>query len=149
MSKIFLSFFFCLCSLFAANGNDEWAHQHRFTLKKDELAHVSIATTESKGEDKSSFYFRWTLKVKDKVTTLINHKGYPHQVVLYKKRSLDRVRFDLLNRGANQFTDATYLLLVLSDINQSEDEVDFDIFIKDNKKRILVEFDPQKEDKAE
>ncbi len=36
--------------------------------------------------------------------------------------------------------DRSYLLLVLSDINQGNKEVDFDIFIKDNKNRILVEF---------
>ncbi|DAB32001.1 MAG TPA: hypothetical protein CFH79_06020 [Sulfurospirillum sp. UBA11407] len=137
MSKIFL-LFFSFSMLFCADIS--WDHQHRYTLKKDEIAHITIATTESKGLDKSEFFFRWTLLVGDRVTLLVNAQGYPHQYILYKKRSLDRVDFQLLPNGESEFNDKTNLLLVLSDIGQSKKEIDFDIFIQDNKKRILVDF---------
>lgn len=116
----------------------EWDYEHRYTLKKDEIANVGISSPG--GGSTSQFVFRWTLLVKDRVTVLVNAQGYPHQYILYKKRSLDRVSIPLLADGANRFSDKTFLVLVLSDINQSNNEVNFDIFIRDNKKRILVDF---------
>ena len=135
MSKIFISLFLLL-SIVNGAGKSNWTHTHKYTLKKDEIANIGTSTTESKGLDKSSLFFRWTMIVGDRVTVLLNHKGYPHQYILYKKRSLDRVKLYLLPNGSNQIEDRTYLLLVLSDINQDNKEVSFDIF----KNRILVEF---------
>lgn len=89
-------------------------------------------------------FFRWTLIVKDRVTILVNNQGHPHQYILYKKRSLDSVRLSLLPDGEDRIVDNAYMLLVLSDINQRNNEVDFDIFIKDQKKRILVDFEQPK-----
>lgn len=117
-----------------------WTHTHNYTLKKDEIANIGISTTESKGLDTSSLFFRWTTIVGDRVTILLNHKGYPHQYILYKKRSLDRIKLYLLPDGSNRMEDRTYLLLVLTDINQGNKEASFDILIEDNKNRILVEF---------
>lgn len=142
MKKLITLFFFATCSLFAADKI--WDYQHRYILKKDELANITISTTQSKGLDKSQFFFRWTLIVGERVTTLVNNQTYPHQYILYKKRSLDRVVFPLLPDGADSMNEKTYLLLVLSNIDYSKNEVEFDIFIKDEKKRILVDFNTPK-----
>ncbi len=150
-SKMFFlrisTFFLVICvTVVSLKAADKlWDHQHRYTLKKDEIANITISTTESKGLDKSQVFFRWTLIVKDRVTVLLNQQGYPHQYIMYKKRSLDRVLLPLLPDGPDELNDKSYLLLVLSDINQSKNEVDFDIFIKDNKKRILVDFNTPKD----
>jgi hypothetical protein len=139
MSKILISFFILLSVVHGAKKSN-WTHTHKYTLKKDEVANIGTSTTESKGLDKSSLFFRWTTIVGDRVTVLLNHKGYPHQYILYKKRSLDRVKLYLLPDGASRMVDRTYLLLVLTDINQDKQEVSFDILIEDKKNRILVEF---------
>lgn len=139
MSKVFIALFLFVSIVIGAEKSN-WTHTYKYTLKKDEIASIGISTTESKGLDKSSLFFRWTSIVGDRVTVLLNHKGYPHQYILHKKRSLDRVKLYLLPNGSNQMEDKTYLLLVLADINQGNKEVDFDIFIKDDKNRILVEF---------
>jgi hypothetical protein len=139
MSKLLISLFLFISIVNGAEKSN-WTHTHKYTLKKDEIANIGTSTTESKGLDKSSLFFRWTTIVGDRVTILLNHKGYPHQYILYKKRSLDRVKLYLLPNGSNQMIDRSYLLLVLADINQGNQEVSFDILIEDNKNRILVEF---------
>ncbi len=139
MSKILISFFILLSVIYGAKKSN-WAHTHHYILKKDEVTNIGISTTESKGLDKSSLFFRWTSIVGDRVTILLNHKGYPHQYILYKKRSLDRVKLNLLLDGSSRLEDRTYLLLVLTDINQDSQEVSFDILVSDNKNRVLVEF---------
>jgi hypothetical protein len=137
MNKVLISTFL-LVSLLSGADKSNWAHSYKYTLKKDEVANVGVSTTESKGADKSALFFRWTSIVGDRVTVLLNHKGY--QYILYKKRSLDRVKLSLLPDGSNRIEDKNYLILVLSDINHGKKEVDFDIFISDKKNRILVEF---------
>ncbi len=139
MSKILISLFLLL-SISSGAEKSNWTHTYKYTLKKDKIANIRFSTTESKGEDKDSIFFRWTSIVGDRVTVLLNDKGYPHQYILYKKRSLNKVKFSLLPDGSSQMLDKTYLLLVLADINQEKQEVSFDIFIKDDKNRILVEF---------
>jgi len=139
MSRIAISIIL-IFSFLNAEIKSNWSYSHRYTLKKDEIANIGYSTTESKGKDKQSFFFRWTSIVGDRVTVLLNHKGHPHQYILYKRRSLNRVKFDLLPDGNNKIVDRSYFIIALSDINQGNAEVDFDIFIKDNKNRILVEF---------
>ncbi len=139
MSKLFI-LLFLFVSIVSGAEKSNWTHTHKYTLKKDEIASIGTSTTESKGLDKSSLFFRWTTIVGDRVTVLLNHKGYPHQYILYKKRSLDRVKLYLLPDGSNKMIDRSYLLLVLADINQANREVSFDILIEDDKNRILVEF---------
>ncbi len=139
MSKILISLFLLL-SISSGAEKSNWTHTYKYTLKKDKIANIRFSTTESKAEDKDSIIFRWTSIVGDRVTVLLNDKGYPHQYILYKKRSLNKVKFSLLPDGSSQMLDKTYLLLILADINQEKQEVSFDIFIKDDKNRILVEF---------
>jgi len=139
LSKIFIPLFLCL-SIVSGVTKSNWTDTHKYTLKKDEVATVGFSPTKSKEADEEIFLFRWTTIVGDRVTVLVNHKGHPHQYILYKKRSLDRVKFYLLPHGNNRLEQRSYLLLVLSDINQGKFEVDFDIFIKDDKNRVLVEF---------
>lgn len=140
MNKKNFLFFFCSSLLFAT---PIWDHQFHYKLKKDEIANIILykpAKPNSKDLVKSQLFFRWTLVVQDRVTVLVNNQSYPHQYILYKKRSLDTIKLPLMPDGNNRLTDDTYILLVLSDISQRKDEVDFDIFIKDEKKRILVDF---------
>ena len=139
MSKLLISLFLLLSFLEAAKKSN-WTHEYTYSLKKDEIANVGISTAILKGEDKSTLFFRWTSIVGDRVTVLLNHKGYPYQYILYKKRSLDRVKIYLLPHGRDKMNERSYLFLVLSNISQDEKMADFDIFIKDDKKRILVEF---------
>jgi hypothetical protein len=139
MNKIFFLFLFFASCLFGANT---WDHQFHYKLKKDELANIVLYKTKANSKElkKSEFIFRWTLVVKDRVTVLVNNQGYPHQYILYKKHSLKSIRLPLIPDGSNRLTDNAYILLVLSDINRRNNEVNFDIFIKDQKKRILVDF---------
>jgi len=139
MNKVVISLLL-IFSFLNAETKSTWTHSHRYTLKKDEVASMGYGTTVSKGEDKDIFVFRWTSVIADRVTVLVNHKGYPHQYILYNKRSLKSIKLDLLPHGSKQIDERTYLFLSLSDINQGNGTVDFDIFIKDEKKRILVEF---------
>ncbi len=92
MSRLLVLIFFLLSVMYGAEKSN-WTHTHRYTLKKDEIANIGFSTTESKGADKNTFFFRWTSVVNNRVTILLNHKGYPHQYILYKKRSLDKVKF--------------------------------------------------------
>ncbi|WP_024953995.1 hypothetical protein [Sulfurospirillum arcachonense] len=142
MSKILISFILLVSFLNAADKKSNWTHQYTYKLKKDEVAVIGINAS---GVEKDKFFFRWTSIIKDRVTTLVNHQGYPHQYILYKKRSLDRAKFYLLPDGSNRIENRTYLLLVLSDIDKGNKEVSFDIFIKDNKSRILVDFGEKNE----
>ena len=137
MNKIFIALL-TLISIVVGAEKSNWTH--RYTLKKDEIANITISTTESKGLDKYSLFFRWTTIVGDRVTLLLNYRGYPHQYILYKKRSLDRVKFDLLPHGSNPLEERSYLLIVLDDIAKDSKEASFNIFIKDDKNRILVKF---------
>ena len=139
MNKIVISILL-IVSFLNAEEKSNWTHSHRYTLKKDELASVDYSTIKSKGEDKRTFFFKWTSVVGDRVTVLLNHRGYPHQYILYKRRSLGSIKLDLLPHGSNELVERSYFILSLSDINQGNGEVDFDIFIKDNKKSLLVEF---------
>ncbi|MBE0490939.1 MAG: hypothetical protein IBX44_01665 [Sulfurospirillum sp.] len=137
--RIIIFVFLTVSFLFSAEKF--WDHQHRYILKKDELANLNIATSASKGLDKIQFFFRWTLFVNDRVTVLVNNQGYPKQFVLYKKRSLDSAQFKLMENGSLEITDQSLLLLVLQEIDASKNEVSFDVFIKDPKKRIMVDFE--------
>lgn len=138
MTKI-LFFFIFASALFSAQPT-VWSQQESFKLKKDELAKFSIGSRASKGADAYNFTFRWTLVVDDRVTLLVNDRGHPRQFILYKKRNLDSASFDLYKDGANNFDERSYLLLVLSDISEKKDIIDFNVYIKDDKKRVLVDF---------
>lgn len=144
MSKFLFFLIFIFSSLFSAEKSN-WTHQHSYKLKKDELVNMTIGTQISKGEDKNQLTFRWTLLVGDRVTVLVNHKGYPTQHILYNKRSLDKIKFDILADGANRLEDRSYLFIVLSKIDKAKKEIDFDVFVKDDKKRILISFEQSKE----
>jgi len=142
MSKILISLFLIFSVLNGAEKSN-WTHTHVYSLKKDKTATIGFATSESKGADKSSLFFRWTTIVGDRVTVLLNQNGYPHQYILYKKRGLDRVKFSILPDGSSRIDEISYLLLVLSNINKAKQEVDFDIFIKDDKNRIMINFNKE------
>lgn len=143
MAKFFFFLMF-LTSLYSAEKS-LWSQQGSFKLKKDEVANISVGVAVSEDTNQSSFSFRWTLVVNDRVTMLVNNNGYPTQHILYDKRSLDSLQFPLIVDGANRVEERSYLLLVLSQISEKKDEVDFNIFIKDDKQRILVSFGEPKD----
>lgn len=138
MTKI-LFFFIFVSALFGAQPT-VWSQQESFKLKKDELADISIRSRASKGADAYNFTFKWTLVVGDRVTVLLSDRGHPRQLILYKKRNLDSASFDLYKDGASKFGERSYMLLVLSDVSEKKDIIDFNVYIKDDKKRVLVDF---------
>lgn len=138
MNKFFFLIIFLFSSINAAPM--EWTHSHRFVLDKDELGIVLTNEMAAKWKEKKKFIFRWTQIVKNRVTVLVNNDGHPHQYILYKKRSLDRVKFNLLSDGSSRMADVTYMIFVLSDIDHGKNKVSFDIFIEDKKNRIFVDF---------
>lgn len=142
MSKIFISLIFFVSIVNGASVFN-WTFSHKYTLKKDEIATIVISTTESKGKDKDKLFFRWTLIVEDRVTVLMNQFSYPHQYVLYDKRSLDTLKVSLLPDDGNRFDSQTYMFLVLNKIDHKKQEVDFDVFVKDKESRILIDFFPK------
>lgn len=139
MSRVFISIILIFSFLHAKKASN-WTYSHRYSLKKDQIANIGYGPTAAKGKDNQKLFFRWTSLINDRVTVLVNHKGYPHQYVLQNKRSLDSIKLYLLSNGGNEIEQRSYLLISLSDINQGKRVVNFDIFVKDDKKRVLVEF---------
>jgi len=137
MSKIFLSIVLFFSFLHAKEALN-WTYSHRYSLKKDQIANIGYGPAAAK--DNQKLFFRWTSLIKDRVTVLVNHQGYPHQYVLQNKRNLKSIKLYLLPNGGNEIEQRSYLLISLSDINQGKRVVDFDIFVKDDKKRVMVEF---------
>ena len=141
MNKIFFLIFFLFCDISFAKSQSFWNFGHSFNLKKDKIATVFINKSD-KDKDGKSLYalkFRWTLYTNNNLIVLSNYMGYPHQYVLKKEHSQDRVRIKLL-ADANDYSGKTYALIVFSDFNKNKNIAVLDVYIKDEAKRIRVDF---------
>ena len=137
MSRIFLSFFIIFSFSYGASQK-LWDFEHSFNLKKDKIAIVNI------NKNRYSLKFRWTLYTNKTLILLANYMGYPYQFVLKRVRPLDRVEIKLLG-DSGDFGGRTYALLVFSDFDDQKNLATIDVYIKDEVRRIKVDFiEPKK-----
>ena len=144
----FISLFFFNSFLFADNTN-KWAYQHTFELKKDELAKVHFWLSDNNdddnaGKNRETYYFRWTLYDGKNIVVHSNYRKFPKQHIMSKNRALSTVNQVLISDGKNKIDSRVVLSLIFSDYNHSKKSASFDILIKDDKKRVLAEFDDPK-----
>ena len=145
MSKILLLSFLLFCDFSYAKKQKLWDFQYTFNLKKDKIATVIINknTKDKKAKSKYTLNFRWTLYANKNLILLANYMNYPHQYVLTKQRLHDRVQIKLL--GDDGYNGRTYALIVFSDFDKDKNIATMNVFIKDQKKRIVVDFkEPKK-----
>ncbi len=140
MSKILLLSFLLFCDFSYAKNQKLWDFQYTFNLKKDKIATVIINknTEDKKAKSKYTLNFRWTLYANKNLILLANYMGYPHQYVLTKQRLHNRVQIKLL--GDDGYNGRTYALIVFSDFDKDKNIATMNVFIKDQKKRIVVDF---------
>ena len=145
MSKILLLSFLLFCDFSYAKKQKLWDFQYTFNLKKDKIATVIINknTKDKKAKSKYTLNFRWTLYANKNLILLANYMNYPHQYVLTKQRLHDRVQIKLL--GYDGYNTRAYALIVFSDFDKDKNIATMNVFIKDQKKRIVVDFkEPKK-----
>ena len=141
MNKIFFLILFLLCDISFAKERSIWNFQYSFNLKKDKIATVFINKSDKDKQGNSLYVlkFRWTLYANKNLILLSNYMGYPHQYVLKKTHSMDRVRIKLLADG-NDYNGKIYALIVFSDFNKNKNSAILDVYIKDETKKIRVDF---------
>ena len=145
MSKILLLSFLLFCDFSYAKKQKLWDFQYTFNLKKDKIATVIINknTKDKKVKSKYTLNFRWTLYANKNLILLANYMNYPHQYVLTKQRLQDRVQIKLL--GDNGYNTRAYALVVFSDFDKDKNIATMNVFIKDQTKKIVVDFkEPKK-----
>ena len=137
---LFLLFF---CFALYAKDEPKWAYQHHFELKKDEWAKVYVADSSNKeaAVERDAYWFRWTLYDGKQITIQSNYRKFPKQHTLTKQRGMEAIRQVILADPSDRIEGRVELLLVFTDFDQSKKYGNFDIFVKDSKKRVLVEFD--------
>ena len=141
MSKIIFLVLFLFSNPVFAKKESFWNFWHSFNLKKDKIASVYINYIDSSKNGNNPFVlkFRWTLFANNNLILLSNYMNYPHQYVLRKQRSQDRVRIKLL-ADANDYNGKTYALIVFSGFNKAKNQATLDVYIKDQANRIRVDF---------
>ncbi|MDO5045318.1 hypothetical protein [Campylobacter sp.] len=134
MSKILIVFFLFLSFLQAASLVFE--SEHTFELKKDEWARVFV--TEKGTNEKDSFDFRWTLFDNTNIIVHTRYRNYPRQLVMSLRRGLKSYKQSLIPDYKMQPNDIAWLLLEFENFNESKGI--FKVYIKDEPRRLDVEF---------
>ena len=135
MSKIlpvFLMFFLTL----ARCAELSFSEQHLFELEKDEWARVFV--TQKGTEDRDSFDFRWTLFDNTNVIVHTRYRNYPRQLVMSLRRGLELYKQTLIPDFKNPPMDIAWLYLEFE--NFKDGKGFFKVYIKDDEKRLDVEF---------
>lgn len=144
MNKI-LPLLLFLCFTLEAKDEPNWAYQYHFELKKDEWAKVYVVPSDNADDEgnveRDTYWFRWTLFDGRRITVQSNYRKFPKQHTFSKKRGMDTVREVIMADPIDRMTGRVELLLVFTDFDQRKKHGNFDIFVKDVKKRVLVEFD--------
>jgi hypothetical protein len=123
-----------------------WEFQYSFNLKKDKIATVFISKNKKNKNKKPRYVlkFRWTLyDGSENLYLFVDYMNHPYQYILKKKRHLDRVVVKLLPDGRD-YNGRTYAMLVFADFDKKRREATMEVYIKDQMKRIKVEFKPPK-----
>ncbi|WP_169973894.1 MULTISPECIES: hypothetical protein [unclassified Campylobacter] len=140
MSKI-LSVFFMFFLAFANAVDLGFSEQHLFELKKDEWARVFV--TEKGTSDRDSFDFRWTLFDNTNIIVHTRYRNYPRQLVMSLRRGLSLYKQSLIPDFRQPPMDIAWLYLEFE--NFKDGKGFFKVYIKDDQKRLDVEFlDPVK-----
>jgi len=144
MSKILLLSFLLFCDFSYAKKQKLWDFQYTFNLKKDKIATIIINknTKDKKAKSRYILNFRWTLYANKNLILLANYMHYPHQYILTKNRLQDRVQIKLL--GDDDYNARAYALIVFSDFDKNKNIATMNVFIKDQKKRLTVDFNEPK-----
>ncbi len=148
MNRFFL-LFFLLFDLFAYGANKSiWNYQYSFDLKKDKIATVYISrqqkSSKTKNNNKYTLRFRWTLCDGSKnLYVFLDYMGHPNQYILKKERHLDRVMIKLLPDGRD-YNGQTYAIIVFANFDKNKRVATMEVYIRDEMKRVKVEFKPPK-----
>jgi hypothetical protein len=114
-------------------------YSDKFILKKDEVAKIEIIKKDYKTHRVSELKFRWTLYHNDRLVLLVNYDGFATQYILKKEYQRDSIKIDLVGDYVN-IADKVYLILKFRDFKNDKKLADFDVMIKDLKKRVEVKF---------
>ncbi len=118
-----------------------FSEQHLFELKKDEWARVFV--TEKGTSDRDSFDFRWTLFDNTNIIVHTRYRNYPRQLVMSLRRGLSLYKQSLIPDFRQPPMDIAWLYLEFE--NFKDGKGFFKVYIKDDQKRLDVEFlDPVK-----
>ncbi len=118
-----------------------FSEQHLFELKKDEWARVFV--TEKGTDDRDSFDFRWTLFDNTNIILHTRYRNYPRQLVMSLRRGLSLYKQSLIPDFRQPRMDIAWLYLEFE--NFKDGKGFFKVYIKDDQKRLDVEFlDPVK-----
>jgi len=138
------AFFFLIVFMLPLHAKVQWAGQYRFVLEKDEWASVVVFPQHLKDEadgGREEYQFSWTLY---DTTNLIVHtrfRGFVKQHTLSLRRGLETVREPLVGDPANRIEGKTQLWLVFESFETENNRAVLEVYIEDNQKRVLVEFD--------
>jgi len=146
MNKIFFLLFFLTSTLLYAKNKQIWEYQHRFLLKKDQIAQIHIDSVALANKQKNSSFllkFGWVLFEGENLTLLLNYKGYPHQYLLKSGTPMTGVKIDLLS-NSNGLRGRVYALIDITDFDQQKQMAYFDVYIKDDKSKVQIKFQDPK-----
>ena len=138
MSKILAVFL--LLSFSFTNAVVHFEEEHIFELKKDEWVRVFI--TKKDVNERESFDFRWTLFDNTNIVIHSFYRKYPRQFIMSLRHGLTTYKQSLLSDYKHPPKDHVILFLVFEDYKKGVAK--FKVLIKDEEKRIDVEFYPQK-----
>ncbi|WP_331773782.1 hypothetical protein [Sulfurospirillum sp. 1612] len=147
MNKICFLLFFLVSTLLYGKDKQIWEYQHRFLLKKDQVAQIHIDNVALANKQKNSSFllkFGWVLFENANITLLLNYKGYPHQYLLRSGKPTDGVKIDLLS-NSNGLRGRVYALIDIADFDQQKQRAQIDVYIKDDTKKVRIKFQDPKQ----
>ena len=113
---------------------EAWNFYDFVELKKDQIAKYSLVIDNKSFE----FQFRWTLYVNEALTMLYHYEGFNKQNVLYAAYRLDGFKIDLKERATNAIY-RPYIYISFKNYDKKTKKALFHVFIKDEKRSILVD----------
>jgi hypothetical protein len=140
MSKIVATLFFATFLLFGAES-DKFDYTHTFSLKKDEVAKISVIKKDYKTSPRkeSEVSFRWTLFHNHLLVLLVSYEGFTTQYVLEKRYKRDSVSIWLMG-DYERVGERVFLALKFSDFKDDKKIAILDVMIYNPKKRVEVRF---------
>lgn len=144
MSKILAALFISTC--ISAGSLANFDYTHTFSLKKDEVAKISVIKKDYKTTSPKSgeMFFRWTLFHNNLLVLLVNYEGFATQHVLEKEYKRDSVGINLLG-DYERVNQRVYMVIKFSEFDESKKVASLDVMIRDPKKRVEVKFTDTKD----